>query len=75
MLNSLLSKINSHQSSHFFFADPSAADLDFIKGLVEQKKLVALIDRVLPLEQAAEGHRLSEAGRTVGKIVLEVIPS
>lgn len=33
-----------------------------------------VIDRVLPLEEAAEGHRAMEAGEHVGKIVLSVRP-
>ena len=31
-----------------------------------------VIDRTLPLEQAAEAHRLLESGEVVGKIVLTV---
>jgi putative PIG3 family NAD(P)H quinone oxidoreductase len=33
--------------------------------------ITAVIDQVLPLEQAAEAHRLMEAGAVVGKIVLD----
>jgi NADPH2:quinone reductase len=36
-------------------------------GIVAQ-----VIDRTLPLEQAAEAHRLLEAGEIIGKIVLTV---
>lgn len=38
--------------------------------LVEAGKLGVLVTHRLPLEQAAEAHRLIEAGHTIGKIVL-----
>jgi putative PIG3 family NAD(P)H quinone oxidoreductase len=34
-------------------------------------RMLPVIDRVLPLEQASEAHRLMEAGEVVGKIVLD----
>ena len=33
-----------------------------------------VVDRVLPLEEAGEAHRLMEAGEVVGKIVLDASP-
>ena len=44
--------------------------LEKCAALVNQGKLTVHVSRVLPLEQAAEAHRLIEAGSTVGKIVL-----
>lgn len=40
--------------------------------LVEAGKLGVLVTHRIPLEQAAEAHRLIEAGHTVGKIVLTI---
>lgn len=36
----------------------------------ESGRVAPIVDRVLPLEQAAEAHRLLEAGEIIGKIVL-----
>ena len=41
-------------------------------AMVDAGKLKVNISRRLPLEQAAEAHRLIEAGGTVGKIVLTI---
>ena len=40
--------------------------------LFEQGALKVHISQVLPLEQAADAHRLTEAGHTTGKIVLQI---
>jgi len=38
--------------------------------LIAEKKVTPLIAHTLPIEQAAEGHRLLASGQTQGKIVL-----
>lgn len=40
--------------------------------LIEQGALSVTVSRVLPLAEAAEAHRLIEAGHTTGKIVLSI---
>lgn len=41
--------------------------------LIEQKQLKVHISHTLPLEKAAEAHRLIETGHTAGKIVLQIV--
>lgn len=50
--------------------DASRHDLLSISELVERGELRATVAEVLPLDQAAEAHRLGETGRTTGKMVL-----
>ena len=57
---------------HFAFLSRSRAVLELLKALAERRLLVPLIDSVLPLEKAAEAHRLLEAGGVKGKIILRV---
>jgi NADPH:quinone reductase-like Zn-dependent oxidoreductase len=48
----------------------SGEDLDHITGLVERGDLTITIEQILPLEEAARAHSLSETGRVRGKLVL-----
>jgi NADPH:quinone reductase-like Zn-dependent oxidoreductase len=47
-------------------------DLFRVLRLVEEGKLRPVVDRVLPLWSAVEGHRLLEERKAFGKVVLEV---
>ncbi|MFI6655779.1 NADP-dependent oxidoreductase [Streptomyces sp. NPDC050523] len=51
---------------------PDAQDLLHLTELVEQGALTVHVSRTFPLERAAEAHRLSQEGRTRGKIVVTV---
>jgi NADPH:quinone reductase-like Zn-dependent oxidoreductase len=50
----------------------SRKDLFDVLELVSQKKLRPVVDRVLPLWQAAEAHRVLEERKAFGKVVLSV---
>ncbi|HUP49629.1 MAG TPA: zinc-binding dehydrogenase [Thermoanaerobaculia bacterium] len=50
----------------------SLAELHEIMRHVESGRLQPVVDRILPLEQVAEGHRVLEAREAFGKVVLEI---
>lgn len=49
----------------------SVADLEVLLGLVGEGRLKPVIDRVLPLADAAEGERLLEEREVIGKVLLK----
>lgn len=51
---------------------PNAAQLEMIRDLVETDKVVPHVATVLPLADIRQALALSEAGRTRGKIVLQI---
>lgn len=55
---------------HLVFLTPSAERLARLGNLTARGLLKPLVEQTLPLEQAAEAHRLIEAGGRTGKIVL-----
>jgi len=56
----------------FVFVAPNAKELSEIGQMVEQGRLKVRLEEVLPLEEAAKAHELSESRHTRGKIVLVV---
>ena len=67
LLNPLRSK-----KGRYVMVKSSAADLDEVRALIDGGKVKTFVDRVFPLQQAADAHRYLETGRPRGKVVLSV---
>lgn len=47
-------------------------DLEVLKKLVEEEKLISVIDSIHPLDKVSEAHKRAEAYSTEGKIIIKV---
>jgi NADPH:quinone reductase-like Zn-dependent oxidoreductase len=55
-----------------FMAQSLPDQLQQIAGLIDAGKVIPVVSMILPLEDAARAHRMSEKGHVRGKIVLKV---
>lgn len=56
----------------YVFVRPDAADLAALAGFVDDGRLTVHMERTFPLAEAAEAHRLLQAGHVRGKVALEI---
>jgi len=71
LLGPWISKTGSKKMSSFL-AEVNQKDLGFIKGLIEAKKLIPVIDRGYTLSEVPEAIRYVEEGHAKGKVVITV---
>ncbi len=72
MLRSVLSTRFTDKTVMFAFAGEKKEELLALKDMIEEGVIGAVIDKVFPMEQAAEAHRRVETEQRVGSIVLAI---
>ena len=72
MFGGLLNKFKS-QKAEGILINSSRKNLDAMRKMAEENKLVPTIEKVYPLDQVQEAHKKSESGRVVGKVIMSVI--
>ncbi|MEV5551503.1 NADP-dependent oxidoreductase [Streptomyces sp. NPDC052309] len=60
------------KGGHYVWVRPDPVDLSALADLADRGKLEVHVEKVLPLEEAAEAWRLNSQGHTRGKLVLSV---
>jgi NADPH:quinone reductase-like Zn-dependent oxidoreductase len=55
-----------------FNADESAAAMNTLREWIEDEKVKPVIDKVFPLSETAEAHRLYESGHAKGRVVISI---
>lgn len=73
-LQSFLTAFVPGQKYKVILLKANSSDLTYLKTQIEAGKIRTIIDRTYPLAQIAEAHTYSETERTVGKVVITIIP-
>ncbi|WML48606.1 NAD(P)-dependent alcohol dehydrogenase [Neobacillus sp. PS3-34] len=68
----MIGSLIGHKKAKVHLTKPNDKDLDFLRGLVEEEKVKAFIEKCYPLDQIVAAHRHVESGHTKGKIVLDI---
>lgn len=72
MLGSMLTNWFTDKSASFAFARETREELETLKSMIEAGKIGPIVDRVVPMDQAAEAHRLVETEQRRGAIVIAI---
>ena len=72
MLCSLLTSWLTDKTATFAFAGETREQLLALKDMIEAGAIRSIVDRVLPISEAAAAHRLVETEQRIGAIVLAI---
>ena len=72
MLKSILTSKFMDKSAFFVFAGEKEEELLALKEMIEKGRLKSTIDKIYPIEQAAEAHRRVETEQRLGIVVISL---
>jgi len=72
MLRSVMTSTFTDKAAIFVFAGEKEEELLALKEMIEAGKIQPVLDRIFPLEQAAEAHRRVETEQRLGSVVISV---
>ena len=72
MLRTVFTSRFSDKRATFAFAGETKEELSTLREMIEAGKIQSIVDRVLPMDQAAAAHHLVETEERRGAIVLEI---
>lgn len=72
MFRSVATTRLTDKTALFAFARESRDELDELRTMIEAGKIVSIVDRVFPMAQAADAHRMVETEQRRGAVVLEI---
>jgi NADPH:quinone reductase-like Zn-dependent oxidoreductase len=72
MLRSLFTNLFADRTATFAFARESGEELEELRRMIEAGEIAPVVDRVYPMEQAAQAHRRVETEERLGAIVIAI---
>jgi NADPH:quinone reductase-like Zn-dependent oxidoreductase len=72
MLRAVLTSTVADKTVLFAFAGEKAEELLALKEMIEEGKIKSAIDKIYPIEQAAEAHRRVETEQRLGIVIISM---
>ena len=72
IVHKIISVFTEGKKVRTFLQRSSSSDLDFLRKLAEEGKLISVIDSVFPLDRVSEAHKRAESYSSEGKIIIQV---
>ena len=72
MLRTALTNLFTDKRAGFAFARESKEELETLRDMIEAGEINAIVDKVFPMDQASDAHRLVETEQRIGAIVIAV---
>jgi NADPH:quinone reductase-like Zn-dependent oxidoreductase len=72
MLRSILTSRFTQKSARFAFARETKAELDALREMIEDGRIRSIVDRIYPMQQAADAHRRVETEQRLGAVVIAI---